>query len=100
MSSTNVHSNKKNKAIVCGQTIADEKGAIQIPPTAAVEGPSILDVRQGIAMEITVGDGELHRDGTVTSLKDGAKVASYDKEVFEAAERKIKEKNAAKGNDR
>lgn len=100
MSSTNVHSNKKNKVIVCGQTIADEKGAIQIPPTTALEGPSILDVRQGIAMEITVGDSELHRDGTLTSIKDGAKIASYDKGVFETIERKVKEKNADKGNDR
>ncbi len=91
MSSTSVHSNgkkKRNEAVVCGLTIADEKGKIDIPPKTASKGPSTLDVRNGEIMEILAESSELHRDGTLTMLSNGVKVASYSEKAFKNAEKK------------
>ena len=96
MSSTNVRSaGKVNKRIVAGQTIADENGKIEIPPTASKKGPSVFDAKQGDIIEIKVEDGILHQDGTLTSL-DGKEVATYDAKAFEDAKKRQGEK-AQKG---
>lgn len=94
MSSTSVRSEgekRKNLYVTCGQTIADERGRIEIPPATALEGPSRLDVVQGTSMELVATNSVMHRDGTLT-LPDGTKVASFDKKVFEVAKNKKEEK--------
>ena len=103
MSSTNVHSEQEsNLQIVGGQVIPTEK-EIEIPPKSAGRGPSILDVKQGEAMEISVGVSELYRDGRLVA-RDGMEVAKFDAKAFNVIaakhNRTVNRTVASKGEDR
>lgn len=61
MSSTNVHSNKKeltkNCCCTAGISIPDEKGTIDIPPKTKGVGPRVYEVEQGQNMIIEAYPG-------------------------------------------
>lgn len=102
MSSTNVHSRngaQKHYHINCGQTIANNKGEIEIPPKTAKKGPSTLEIEQGLAMDIPVETSELRKDGKLVSR--GSVVATFEPEAFSNLDKKRANKEKTdKGNDR
>lgn len=110
MSSTNVHSEEKayNLQLVGGQVIADAKqNKVVIPPKSAGRGPSRLEVKAGVGVEIPVIESELHKDGTLVA-KDGTVEAKFDAKAYTkiAAKHNKKEQTTkstnvkAKGEDR
>lgn len=108
MSSTNVHSEEKayNLQLVGGQVIADAKqNKVVIPPKSAGRGPSRLEVKSGLGVEIPVIESELHKDGTLVA-KDGTVEAKFDAKAYTKIAAKHKEQTTkskkvkAKGEDR
>lgn len=104
MSSTNVHSMNEeidNPCLAGGQTISDKKGNLEIPPRAAKEGPSIMEVKEGQIMEITADNTELREDGKL--IKNGEVDAIFGKEAYAKLANKNKSRGTeetAKGEDR
>ena len=81
MSSTNVHSEQESNIQIVGGQVIPTGREMEIPPKSAGKGPSTLDVKQGEAMEISVGTSELHRDGRLVA-RDGMEVAKFDAKAF------------------
>ena len=94
MSSTNVHSEENNIQIVCGQAIPTEN-EMEIPPKSAGRGPSILDVRQGDIMEISVAESELREDGSLVAT-NGTTVAKFDDNAYKGIVAKYTDKEEKK----
>lgn len=107
MSSTNVHSEQKNNLqLVGGQVIADAReNKVVIPPKSAGRGPSRLEVKLEMGIEIPVEESELHKDGTLVA-KNGMQVAKLDKKAYEKIAAKYSKqatkskKTTSKGEDR
>lgn len=92
MSSTTVHSNKKDKqeinnpAPVCGQTIPTDK-KIEIPPKTAKWGVSEKEVIKseelGEIVFSPVGNSRVKEDGTL-EMQDGTTMVMVNPKVYQA----------------
>ena len=95
MSSTNVHSEKKNNMYCAGAQMIPTDREVEIPPQTAKVGPTRYEVKLGDGIEIPAAESELHKNGQLIA-KDGTEVAQFDKKAFDiiARRRALKDRDA------